>query len=91
LFFNCPRDLAKGRVLGRQEGRAGDTNDMFEKRFKEYINLNPEILDYYGRDRGKLLEVDTSRDSDTSYGNLLRLLQTRREWLMLLAEDTYQP
>ncbi|KAG7288139.1 hypothetical protein NEMBOFW57_007663 [Staphylotrichum longicolle] len=59
LFFHCPRDLAKARVMGRKDGRPGDTGEGFDKRYQEYLEHNPAILDYYGSTRGKdkLVEV----------------------------------
>ena len=59
LFFNCPHDIAKKRVLERNLGRAGDTAEIFERRYKEFLELNPEILDYYSNTKGsgKLVEV----------------------------------
>lgn len=63
LFFQCPRDLAKERVLSRNQGRQGDNSQGFDKRYREYLNLNPAILDYYGSTRGKdiLIEVRASQ------------------------------
>lgn len=48
--------------MERQDGRAGDTDEVFEKRYKEYLELNPPILDYYGSSRGKnnLVEVNAT-------------------------------
>jgi UMP-CMP kinase len=59
LFFQCPQELAKARVLVRKDGRAGDNSEVFDKRYKEYLTNNPAILDYYGttRGNGKLIEV----------------------------------
>jgi UMP-CMP kinase len=61
LFFQCPQELAKGRVLVRKDGRAGDNSEVFDKRYKEYLTNNPAILDYYGstRGNGKLIEVSS--------------------------------
>lgn len=63
LFFNCPRDLARERVLNRNLGRAGDNSEVFERRYKGYLELNPDILDHYGGTRGKdkLVEVGYSQ------------------------------
>ncbi|KAK4100927.1 P-loop containing nucleoside triphosphate hydrolase protein [Parathielavia hyrcaniae] len=59
LFFQCTKDVAKERVLAREEGRENDTREGFETRYKEYLQLNPPILDYYSHLRGnnKLVEV----------------------------------
>ena len=59
LFFQCPRELAKERVVNRRAGGENDNSEVFDKRYKEYIDENPAILDYYGSARGKdkLIEV----------------------------------
>jgi UMP-CMP kinase len=59
LFFACPRDLARQRVVTRLEGREGDNEATFRRRFAEFIELNPPILDYYGPQSMKqqLIEV----------------------------------
>lgn len=45
--------------MSRKDGRPGDTSKVFDKRYQEYLELNPAILDYYGSTRGKdkLVEV----------------------------------
>lgn len=59
LFFQCPRDTVKERVVTRKDGREGDNSERFDKRYKEYLELNPAVLDHYGSSRGrnKLIEV----------------------------------
>ncbi|KAK4158059.1 hypothetical protein C8A00DRAFT_39615 [Chaetomidium leptoderma] len=85
LFFQCPRDLAKKRVISRNEGREGDNAEVFDKRYSEYLELNSAILDYYGstRGNGKLVEVNTSGETEVSYSKLLAALQARNEWPQL--------
>jgi UMP-CMP kinase len=57
LFFQCPKDVAKERVVSR--GREGDTSEGFDKRHREYLNNISDILDYYSATRGndKLVEA----------------------------------
>jgi len=45
LFFQCPREVACQRVVARS-GRPADNKEGFEKRYTEYLQLNPEILDH---------------------------------------------
>ena len=54
-------------------GRVGDTSEIFDRRYKEFIELNPDILDYYSssRGRGKLIEVGS--------GSVLPLLFSNSE------------
>ena len=48
-------------MVNRNDGRAGDNSEVFDKRYREYGHLNPEIIDYYASDRapekGKVVEV----------------------------------
>ncbi|KXX76760.1 Adenylate kinase 1 [Madurella mycetomatis] len=90
LFFNCPRDLAKFRVLSRQAGRTGDTSEVFDRRFSLYNALNPAILDYYRREKSNLVEVDTSRDTRTSSGHMALALTRCYPWIQLLVDDFLQ-
>ena len=65
--------MAKQRVLNRNVGRVGDTSEIFDRRYKEFIELNPDILDYYSSSKGsaKLIEVGS--------GSVLSLLFSNRE------------
>ncbi|KAL2256308.1 hypothetical protein VTK26DRAFT_1863 [Humicola hyalothermophila] len=81
LFFTCPHEVAKKRVLERKLGRPGDTADIFERRYKEFRQLNPDVLDHYSSSKGsgKLVEVDTSGATESSYEKLLKALRQRQE------------
>lgn len=56
LFFDCPRDLAEGRVVNRMQGREGDNLETFKKRYDEFQELNPPLLERYEK-QGKLITV----------------------------------
>ncbi|PTB61998.1 P-loop containing nucleoside triphosphate hydrolase protein [Trichoderma citrinoviride] len=56
LFFDCPRVLAEGRVINRKQGREGDDIETFKKRYDEFQDLNPPLLERYEK-QGKLLTV----------------------------------
>ncbi|KAH0494771.1 hypothetical protein TgHK011_008360 [Trichoderma gracile] len=76
LFFDCPRDLAEGRVVNRKQGREGDNLETFKKRYDEFQNLNPPLLERFEK-QGKLITIDTSGYTKQSYATLLALLQGR--------------
>ncbi|KAK4241986.1 hypothetical protein C8A03DRAFT_11839 [Achaetomium macrosporum] len=90
LLFQCPQEVAKDRVVNRKEGRPADTSEVFDKRYKEYSELNPAIVRHYGKSQGKdkLVEVDTSGVTDVSWEKLLKALQTREEWPQLVKVDS---
>ncbi|KAL2017074.1 hypothetical protein VTK56DRAFT_2597 [Thermocarpiscus australiensis] len=54
LFFKCPKELGRERLLNRIVGRPGDTTEMFDKRHEEYLNFNTAVLEYYDE---KLVEL----------------------------------
>lgn len=58
LLMDCPKDIARERVLSRQiTGRADtDTEDVFEKRFSEFQLKNPSIVAYFETE-DKLVKV----------------------------------
>ncbi|ETS01023.1 P-loop containing nucleoside triphosphate hydrolase protein, partial [Trichoderma reesei RUT C-30] len=76
LFFDCPRALAEGRVINRKQGREGDNIETFKKRYDEFQNLNPPLLERF-EEQGKLITIDTSGYTNNSYATLLALLQGR--------------
>jgi len=51
------------------KGREADDEAMFEKRYKEYVQENEEIVREY-RERGLLVEVDTHKGTEESWEKL---------------------
>ncbi|KAK3987072.1 P-loop containing nucleoside triphosphate hydrolase protein [Cladorrhinum sp. PSN332] len=87
LFFDCPEGIARERVITRPSGRVGDTLEVFNKRHREFRELNPPILTYYGNHpNGKTIAIDTSRSTGESYQALRTALNSSREWLALTFE-----
>ncbi|KAJ4300565.1 hypothetical protein N0V88_003244 [Collariella sp. IMI 366227] len=86
LFLHCPRNIVKSRVVGRQDGRLGETEEVFDKQYNEYREFNPAILDYYGHLRGtnKLVEVNTSEEKEAFWDKLVQSLGMTPEWNRLL-------
>ncbi|PYI02591.1 P-loop containing nucleoside triphosphate hydrolase protein [Aspergillus sclerotiicarbonarius CBS 121057] len=76
LFFNCPGKIAKERFLTRKISGRVDDGETFDKRYRQYVEENARIVEYY-RNRGLLVEVDTSGDVDVSYGKLVEGLRGR--------------
>jgi hypothetical protein len=100
LFFDCPETTAEERVLTRRVGREGDNRETFNRRYREFKELNPRILEYYDN-KGILVtvktpdrpfsndlmleQVDTSGEKNGSYANLLDSLKKRQEWMLFVA------
>jgi adenylate kinase family enzyme len=67
VSFNCPGKITKERYLTRKlPGRLEDDEALFDKRYKEYSDLNPEVVEYFRRE-GKLLEVRVFGVTEESY------------------------
>ncbi|KAL7930790.1 P-loop containing nucleoside triphosphate hydrolase protein [Trichoderma chlorosporum] len=82
LFFDCPREQAETRVLKRNQGREGDNAETFKKRYDEFEELNPSLLAHY-EEMGKLITIDTSGYTRSSYSTLMNVLRVSREWSSL--------
>ncbi|UKZ50353.1 hypothetical protein TrVGV298_004611 [Trichoderma virens] len=85
LFFDCPRKQAEIRVLNRKQGREGDNAETFGKRYDEFQELNPSLLAHYG-EAGKLITIDTSGYTRSSYSRLLNTLRFNQKWASLTEE-----
>ena len=57
MFCDCPRNILEERYLNRKlPGRVEDDKVLFDKRYAEYERLNPEVVEYFRRER-MLLKV----------------------------------
>jgi adenylate kinase family enzyme len=61
------------------EGREADDEAMFEKRYKEYVQENEEIVREY-QERGLLVEVDTGKGIEESWEKLYTRLEKDVRW-----------
>jgi adenylate kinase family enzyme len=61
------------------EGREADNEVMFEKRYKEYVQENEEIVREY-QERGILVEVDTGKEIKESWEKLYPRLEKDVRW-----------
>lgn len=73
LFFNCPEHVAMERFITRKlAGREKDDGEMFTKRYREFKDLNPDIVEHY-RKRGILVEVCIACQLNGSMNQILIL------------------
>jgi adenylate kinase family enzyme len=67
VSFDCPEKVIKKRYITRKlPGRLEDDEALFDRRYKEYKGLNPEVAEYFRRE-GKLLEVRVFRVTEESH------------------------
>lgn len=67
LFLDLPDDIAKERIKGRakEENRKDDASDeVVEKRFKEYHEKTFPLLDFYSKSR-KLIKIDANKGKES--------------------------
>ncbi|KAH9304218.1 hypothetical protein KI387_008622, partial [Taxus chinensis] len=57
LFFDCPMEEMKCRVLNRNQGRVDDNNETIRKRLKVYVESSLPVVEYYDS-KGKVLKID---------------------------------
>lgn len=53
---------------------------MFEKRYEEYVRENKDIVREY-RERGLLVEIDTSKGTEESWAMLNSRLAKESKWI----------
>lgn len=58
FFFNCPKDIARHRVMYRLLPGRDQDETVFERRYAEFCLNNPGIVEYY-QDKQLLIEVWT--------------------------------
>ena len=63
LLLEVARDVATGRMLGRDQGRADDREDVIRHRQDAFDQVTPPMLDYYAR-RETLIRVDGDRPAE---------------------------
>ena len=69
IYLNAPKEVLKDRIINRDEGRADDDPDFFERRWDHFQERKGPILDYFRNDgRFNCLEINT----DDSIENVLK-------------------
>uniref|UniRef100_A0A6N2MV96 adenylate kinase n=1 Tax=Salix viminalis TaxID=40686 RepID=A0A6N2MV96_SALVM len=60
LFFDCPEDELKRRLLNRNQGRADDNPVTIEKRLKVFKESTLPVINYYSS-KGKVQKINAQR------------------------------
>lgn len=71
LNFSVPEVELVRRMLAR--GRADDTREVIENRMKVYVEKTQPLLEYYTQ-RGKLTNIDGSREVETVFQDVCKHL-----------------
>lgn len=63
IYLNVPPDVVVGRIAGRGERRADDSETVARHRFDVYTRNTRPLVDYYAK-RGILITIDGSPPAD---------------------------
>jgi adenylate kinase family enzyme len=71
LYFECPLEVLTQRILGRAQysGRSDDNVQSMKARFESFKTETLPIVEHF-KSQGKCVEIDTSQDRQTVYGQL---------------------
>jgi UMP-CMP kinase len=84
LFFECPKEIARKQYPTRKlRGRETDDEAKFEKRHAEYMMETPRT--YSSNIRNVSISVDTSRETDVSWDELMKKLREDARWTDLMS------
>ena len=62
LYFACSEDEMRKRLLGRQEGRSDDNEEVIEKRIKTFVDETLPLVETFRG--GNLVEIDANQGKD---------------------------
>lgn len=68
LFFDCPEDTMRQRLLKRGEtsGRADDNEESITKRFRTFVDTSMPVVDSFEKD-GRVVKVDATKGPEEVY------------------------
>lgn len=75
VYLPVDKENLVKRVIerGKTSGRADDTVEIFEKRYKAYLEATTPIVDSY-REKGLLVEIDGNQSAESIFGKHLKPL-----------------
>ena len=75
IYLNVRKELLIERILerGKTSGRADDTLEVFEDRYKAYLEETKPLVDSY-REKGILVEIDGNDTAENIFNNHIKPL-----------------
>ncbi|KAJ6683670.1 hypothetical protein OIU85_007367 [Salix viminalis] len=69
LFFDCPEEELKRRLLNRNQGRADDNPVTIEKRLKVFKESTLPVINYYSS-KGKVQKINAQRSVEQVFEDI---------------------
>ncbi|KAJ6290059.1 hypothetical protein OIU78_025886 [Salix suchowensis] len=69
LFFDCPEEELKRRLLNRNQGRADDNPVTIEKRLEVFKESTLPIINYYSS-KGKVQKINAQRSVEQVFDDI---------------------
>ena len=76
IDFELPLDVARARLLGRQEGRADDKPEVIERRLSDHAKVEASVMPHYRARPGLVRTVDGNRPVEDIYQDVLALVRS---------------
>ena len=73
LNFVCPEEELIRRILSRGQGREDDNEEVLKTRLQSFKTETLPVVEIY-RKKGKVCDIDTNREMDVVYPELLKLV-----------------
>ena len=74
IEFTLPLEVARQRLMARQEGRADDRPEVIEKRLADHQIVHRSVMPYY-QAQGLIRQVDADRSIEAIYADVRALIQ----------------
>ena len=72
--FALPIEVSRGRLMGRQEGRADDKPEVIEKRLNDHAAVETSVMPHYRAKSGLVKQIDANRPIDSIYADVRALI-----------------
>lgn len=74
--FELPLDVARERLLARQEGREDDKPEVIERRLSDHAKVEASVMPHYRARSGLVRSVDSDRTVEAIYQDVLALVRS---------------
>ena len=76
LYFQCPAEVMKKRMLGRNEGRADDNEVTMVKRIENFEKETIPIVEPYEKE-GKVIKINAEQTKEQVYADVEKVFKEK--------------